>query len=663
MIFGKRSSVMRSYLLVLVCASLSAIRAFAESGHLIGWGETFIPYAPPGTRFQAVATGPMGAAAISQEGRVFVWGGTAGQQAGAPGFIGPVLDTTNAVDIDIGSNFAAILHADRRVTPWGSTAARGIFTVPPEATNLVQISCGSDHMLALSSDGRVFGWGSAVDGRLPVPPGLGPVVSVAAGGRHSMVVLADGSARGWGFNQSHQSQPPYAADLLVVDAGTDHNVAIRRNGRTDISGFYNGEWRINNAQWSNVVDVAAGDRMTLGLQSDGRAIANPRSILMTNLPPLARLGRGIRPAAGITVAGEIVRLVTNSVPGLSEMDLASRRVVKIVSSGSRSSGRNRTIALYEDGRIAQRNIGGQWGPAWACEDNESPRLGWATNLTDMVDIAASECFGLALRRDGTVASWSTGALRLLPSGLSNVVAIAAREGSSLQLALRSDGTVVSWRYPTPTPIPTPTAATNVTAISVGFSAMALRSDGTILNWGDFAQRVPAGLSNVIAIATAASHFLALRSDGTVLGWGQSQSGAHRVPVGLTNVIAISTSTIGSLALRDDGTVVSWGTTQTYTPPYVRNVIAITASESGNFAVRAVEGITRARLNPDPELTFRTFRRYRYIIEHKDDLSVLEWSPTPGMTVEGNGAEQTVTDLSRPLATSRYYRLREERLDL
>ena len=50
----------------------------------------------------------------------------------------------------------------------------------------------------------------------------------------------------------------------------------------------------------------------------------------------------------------------------------------------------------------------------------------------------------------------------------------------------------------------------------------LKSNGTIVAWGynNYGQtNVPAGLSNVVAIAAGGDHSLALKSDGTVVAWG------------------------------------------------------------------------------------------------------------------------------------------------
>src|SRR5262249_52314537 len=112
-------------------------------------------------------------------------------------------------------------------------------------------------------------------------------------------------------------------------------------------------------------------------------------------------------------------------------------------------------------------------------------------------------------------------------------------------------------------------------------------------------RPPAGLSNVVAIASGGGHCLALKPDGTVFGWGDNDSGqalgvasnslGHlvfgTVAIGgqvLSNVVAIAAGSRCSLALRKDGTVVGWGSNgfhQTDVPAGLTNVVAIAAGEN------------------------------------------------------------------------------------
>jgi hypothetical protein len=140
--------------------------------------------------------------------------------------------------------------------------------------------------------------------------------------------------------------------------------------------------------------------------------------------------------------------------------------------------------------------------------------------------------------------------------------------------------------------------TNVTSIAAGLEySVALKPDGTVVAWGwnDYGQtNVPAGLSNVTAIAASATsaHTLALKNDGTVTAWGADWSGQANVPAGLSNVVAIAAGSEHSLALKTDGTVVAWGTNATYSvdpgqanvPAGLSNVIAIAAAEVHSVAL-------------------------------------------------------------------------------
>ena len=71
---------------------------------------------------------------------------------------------------------------------------------------------------------------------------------------------------------------------------------------------------------------------------------------------------------------------------------------------------------------------------------------------------------------------------------------------------------------------------------------ALVAPGSVVAWGrnDWGQAtVPAGLSDVTAIAAGYDHSLALKSDGTVVAWGRNDYGQSNVPAGLSGVTAIA----------------------------------------------------------------------------------------------------------------------------
>jgi len=70
--------------------------------------------------------------------------------------------------------------------------------------------------------------------------------------------------------------------------------------------------------------------------------------------------------------------------------------------------------------------------------------------------------------------------------------------------------------------------------------------------------VPAGLTNIVAIAAGGGHCLALSNNGTVAAWGANNAGQCSVPAGLSNVMAIAAGWEHSVALKNDGGIVEWG---------------------------------------------------------------------------------------------------------
>ncbi|HVM47636.1 MAG TPA: immunoglobulin domain-containing protein [Candidatus Acidoferrum sp.] len=124
----------------------------------------------------------------------------------------------------------------------------------------------------------------------------------------------------------------------------------------------------------------------------------------------------------------------------------------------------------------------------------------------------------------------------------------------------------------------PAGLSNVTAVAGGlFHSLALLGDGTVAAWGAGQTNkgsvpyvgqaiVPANLSNAVSVAAGYYHSLALISDGTVVAWGAGttntgvapQYGQSIVPAGLSNVVDIAAGASHSLAAKSDGTVVAWG---------------------------------------------------------------------------------------------------------
>ncbi|PWU15579.1 MAG: hypothetical protein C5B50_15205 [Verrucomicrobia bacterium] len=163
---------------------------------------------------------------------------------------------------------------------------------------------------------------------------------------------------------------------------------------------------------------------------------------------------------------------------------------------------------------------------------------------------------------------------------------------------KADGSAVVWGDNTYGQTNVPAGTTNVFALaSGGGHLLALRVDGTVLAWGyngNGQTNVPSYAVGVVAISAGRGHSLALRADGSVIGWGDNTAGQLNIPAGLNDAVAIAAGNDFSLALKSDGRVVGWGANNniftapvTNPPPTVNNVVAIAAGgEDFALALRA-----------------------------------------------------------------------------
>ncbi|WP_405007748.1 hypothetical protein OHV13_30040 [Kitasatospora purpeofusca] len=136
--------------------------------------------------------------------------------------------------------------------------------------DVVSIAAGAEHNLALHTNGEVDTWGDDRHSQLGRPTSTGQVshvcaedpfdycrplqnvASVAAGGDHSVVVRLDGTVQAWGENDLGQLGDGTTTEQLVP-------VHVCDTGAIAPCG----------ALLSGVTSVAAGDKHTVALRSDG----------------------------------------------------------------------------------------------------------------------------------------------------------------------------------------------------------------------------------------------------------------------------------------------------------------------------------------------------------------------------------------------------------
>ena len=132
-------------------------------------------------------------------------------------------------------------------------------------------------------------------------------------------------------------------------------------------------------------------------------------------------------------------------------------------------------------------------------------------------------------------------------------------------------------------------------------------------WGDntYGQTsVPAGLSNVVAIAAGDFHTFALRTDGSIVGWGDNSFGQTDTPSNLTNAVGVAAGYYHGLALvpviprlrytlAPNGLVIEWSG-----PGLLQSASTVT----GPFA--DIPGLWRSYTNSDLSAPGKFFRLRR-----------------------------------------------------
>ncbi len=168
-------------------------------------------------------------------------------------------------------------------------------------------------------------------------------------------------------------------------------------------------------------------------------------------------------------------------------------------------------------------------------------------------------------------------------------------------------------------------------------ALAVRNDGTLIAWGQGNRgknNIPAGLADVIAVASGQMHVLALKKDGTIATWGVNYAGQLDIPAGLQNIAAISAGALFSAALDKSGQVYAWGDNsngQCDVPDGLGNVVDIQCGGDHVLALKA-DGTLTAWGGTD------TFNDY----DIPDGLNLFEDDPAP-YSGPSPGIPQTPTE--------------------
>ncbi|MEI6395747.1 MAG: immunoglobulin domain-containing protein [Verrucomicrobiota bacterium] len=381
-------------------------------------------------------------------------------------------------------------------------------------------------------------------------------------------------------------------NVVAIAGGGEHSLALRADGTVAAWGDNRyGQTNIP-AGLTNVVAIAGGAYHSLALVAYGPPAVTPK---LADRIVVAGLGRmyfqpavvGARPMAyqwqfnGLPLPG-----ATNGLLVLTNVSPAQAGLYALSVSnafGSVTAATSRLAVV----------------PVWIRTQPQSlmAQLGGTATLT--VEVQGIEPLSYQWRFNGVNLAGATNAALVLTNlqarqGGSYSVLVSNPYGSAIsQDAWLEFGTTLAWGDNAYGQTNIPAGLTNVVAIAGGGGhSLALRADGTVAAWGyngDGRTNVPAGLTSVVAVAGGYYHSLALRANGTVVAWGFNGNGETAIPAGLTNVVAVAGGYYHSLALRANGTVVAWGyngSGQTNVPAGLTNVVAIAGGYYHSLALRA-----------------------------------------------------------------------------
>ena len=352
------------------------------------------------TNVVAIASGGAHNLALRSDGSVVSWGINASGELGDGTFSGnrqsPVVvqragNLTGIAAIAAGStNSMAILAVGPETNALGAIAAvnpsviRGLDPVT-DTTGTVAMSIGNGSKFALLADGtpRAFGVngvgqlgiGTTVNATTPTPVrGVGGVgvltnvLAMAAGQAHTLALRSDGTVVAWGNNS--------AGTLGNGGAGGFSTVPVQVVGPGGVGVL------------TDIVAVSAGFMHSMALKSDG-------TLWVWGNNAFGQLGSGL-----------VGALQTSPVPVTVTGGSALNRIV------SMAAGHTHSVALRSDGVVfawgddSSEQIGNGVGSPEVCTGAPCVSRPLAVaNTTGMISISARGQHNLALRNDGSVASW------------------------------------------------------------------------------------------------------------------------------------------------------------------------------------------------------------------------------------------------------------------
>ena len=545
-----------------------------------------------------VATGDEFSAAITADGKVYVWGNGDRWHMGMGSNFNDIASPTllpgidQIVKIEAALEGTLALRADGTLWAWGystgantvgntqATTPRRIFAT---ADDIVDFTVGDNAALAVRSDGTVWHWGrrSATDynysgeangstyQRIPglfdmekVEIGLGTCAAIDSQkrlwlwSRNSSYELGDTSFTG----QSRNKVAPHPTLSGVVDVaiGDTHVMALLENGDVYTWGG-NTSGQIGDG---TVQSAVTPQQVSLGRPAVAIGVARERSYAVLDDGTTKAWGNntdGFLGTGGTGIAA--VPFTASSAPAFDLIQGADSHVLGVV----RTSGASR-IRVYEDSVSGHEiaPIAPASGKRWFRARDENS--------------GASAAQDFVIQNDGQsalnvqnfqLAGPDAAEFELDLTGIATTVMPNATTSFTVKFNPTSPGAKTAWIQFTHDGSSTwPVSRIHVKG--TGLAAGGSTSQGVVYRWQSTGSETAiANTADVVRIESGQSHHMALTSSGRVLTWGQgsagqlgvgstsSSSGAVLV-TSLSDIVDIAASRDSCYAVTTTGELYTWG---------------------------------------------------------------------------------------------------------
>lgn len=268
-----------NHTIVDVSAGSTHIIAMTSENQLIGWGfnnqsQAIVPESKvaifTADPIAKVMAGDEFTAAITQSGKLHVWGATMNRQLNLDYSIAL---TKKVVDMSLGTTNIVVLYEDGTVQVVGGSLLRypdpndpqtlitpeQVRKVPDILKNgsvkVVDVQISTRNGLALDDNGNVYVWGDTSTGLHVAPEGaLQNIKQIGAGRRHMAVLTNDGQVITWGDNSLNQTDMPKrlgTVDKMYITFF--QNYVIEEDG--DISAWGNRGYLFGTDDWGRDVFI------------------------------------------------------------------------------------------------------------------------------------------------------------------------------------------------------------------------------------------------------------------------------------------------------------------------------------------------------------------------------------------------------------------------